>query len=111
MDERLTAGKPSGDSRTGRHLFAHLRSAGAEILASGSSDWIVFPSPSGYPQDEAYFLHFMIHTIYTALQGVPELDPTHLESWAAERHVQIERGELLYIAHQLDFAGMVPGLT
>src|SRR2546428_7313762 len=34
MDQRLIAGQPSGDSCTGRHLFAHLRAAGAEVLAA-----------------------------------------------------------------------------
>jgi SAM-dependent methyltransferase len=42
MDERMTDGRPSGDSQSGRHLFGHLRQAGAEILAAGSSDWVLF---------------------------------------------------------------------
>jgi len=29
------------------------------------------------------------------------------ERWAAARHTQIERGELVYIAHQLDFMGHI----
>jgi SAM-dependent methyltransferase len=103
MDQRHIAGRASGDSRTGRHLFAHLRAAGAEILAAGSSDWIIFAGPDGYPGDEAYFLHFIIHTIGTALQGHPQLAPGHLMHWIAQRHAQIEAGSLVYIAHQLDF--------
>src|SRR6266571_4181931 len=31
MDRRLIAGKPSGDSCTGRHLFAYFQAAGAEV--------------------------------------------------------------------------------
>lgn len=107
MDERLIAGHPSGDSRTGRHLFAQLRSAGAELLAAGSSDWVVFPGRGGYPHDEAYFLHFIVHTLHEALRGHPELDPLRFERWLGSRHAQIERGELVYIAHQLDFVGKV----
>jgi SAM-dependent methyltransferase len=107
MDERLTAGRPSGDSRTGRHLFGHLRAAGLELLAAGGSDWVVFAADSGanrlYPADEAYFLHFIVDTVAGALDGQPELDATRLADWIAERHAQIERGELVYIAHQLDF--------
>jgi predicted O-methyltransferase YrrM len=38
MDQRVLDGKPSGDSRAGRHLFTHLRIAGVEVLAAGSSD-------------------------------------------------------------------------
>lgn len=105
MDERLVNGKPSGDSRAGRHLFGYLRAAGAEIIAAGASDWVVFPGLQGYPEDEAYFLHFIVHTIHQALAGHPELDGVRFERWVAERHAQIERGELVYIAHQLDFVG------
>jgi SAM-dependent methyltransferase len=105
MDERLVNGKPSGDSRSGRHLFGYLRAAGVEIIAAGASDWVVFPGLRGYPKDEAYFLHFIVHTIHQALAGHPELDRMRFERWVAERHAQIERGELMYIAHQLDFVG------
>jgi hypothetical protein len=105
MDNRLIMGKPSGDSRTGRHLFQHLKSAGAEILSSGASDWVVFAGSQGYPGDEAYFLHFIIHTIEQALTGHPELDKDRFVDWIRERQAQIERGELVYIAHQIDFFG------
>ncbi len=107
MDERITAGKPSGDSRAGRHLFGHIQGAGGQILAAGGSDWVVFPGVDGYPGDEAYFLHFIVHTIHQALQGHPELDSARFAAWVAERHAQIERSELVYIAHQLDFLGRV----
>lgn len=105
MDERLVNGKPSGDSRTGRRLFNHLKATGARVLAAGSSDWVIFPGPSGYFGDEAYFLHFIIHTVATALYGHPELDVDRFIAWVKERHAQVERGELVYIAHQLDFYG------
>jgi hypothetical protein len=107
MDERITGGKNSGDSRSGRHLFSYLKSAGAEIIAAGASDWVVHPGLQGYPADEAYFLHFIIHTIEQALQNQPELRSGLLAGWARERHAQIERRELVYIAHQLDFLGRV----
>lgn len=109
MDERVTDGKPSGDSRAGRHLFQHLPAAGAVILAAGASDWVVYPTSAGYPNDEAYFLHFIIHTIAEALSGHPELDASRFAAWIAARHTQIERHELVYIAHQLDFTGHYPG--
>ncbi len=107
MDRRLVAGKPSGDSRTGRHLFAHLRAAGAEVLAAGSSDWVVCAGSNGYTADEAYFLHFIIHTMHTALAGHPHLDAERFTAWIAQRHAQVEQGTLVYIAHQLDFLGRV----
>ena len=55
MDQRLMAGAPSGDSRTGRHLFAQLRATDVEVRAAGSSDWVVFADPNGYAADEAIF--------------------------------------------------------
>lgn len=105
MDARRFHGKPSGDSRTGRHLFKHIENAGAHVLAAGASDWVVYPMRGQYPGDEAYFLHFILHTIYQALEGHPELEKDRFASWVAERHDQIERGELVYIAHQLDVLG------
>jgi len=103
MDERLTTGVPSGDSRTGRHLFAALQGAGAEILEAGPSDWVVFPRQNSYPAQEAYFLHFILHFFETALGGHPALDRGRFTAWLEQRHAQVERGEMVYIAHQLDF--------
>jgi SAM-dependent methyltransferase len=105
MDRRITAGKPSGDSQTGQHLFSHLQAAGGELLDAGGSDWVVFAGRNGYLEDEAYFLHFIIHTIQAALEGHPDLDAARFADWIARRHAQIEDGSLIYIAHQLDFVG------
>jgi len=107
MDERQITGGRASHSHTGRRLFAHLREAGADILAAGASDWLVFAGPSGYPADEAYFLHFILHTIHQAVAGHPKLDPDQFTAWLAARHAQVERGELVYIAHQIDFCGYV----
>jgi SAM-dependent methyltransferase len=105
MDERVRRGHPSGDSHAGRHLFEHLRTAGAEVLAAGASDWIVFPESSRYDGDEAYFLHHIVHTVEESLGKHPDVDGSVLAEWAAERHGQIVRSELVYIAHQIDFVG------
>ncbi len=109
MDERIVADSPSGDSCAGRHLFVSLQRAGAEIIAAGPSDWVVFPQHGVYPGDEAYFLHFILHTIHSALAGHPELDGCQLQRWIEQRHAQVEAGSLVYIAHQLDFVGRHPG--
>jgi hypothetical protein len=108
MDLRRINNRPSGDSRTGRHLFQQIPLAGGEILEAGSSDWVVYPRQNGYSEDEAYFLHFILHTIYKELYGHPQLDPEGLEAWAAKRHAQVEKGQLVYISHQLDFTGRFP---
>jgi hypothetical protein len=108
MDTRLRDGAPSGDSKTGRHLFGHLRAAGAELLAAGASDWVVHAIGDSYPGDERYFLDYIVNTVHLALRALPELDAQAVAQWAAERHAQIGRGELAYIAHQLDFMGLAP---
>ncbi len=105
MEERRHRGQPAGASLTGRRLFGQIRAAGAHLLAAGASDWVVFPRDSGYPGDEAYFLHFIVETVRRALEGHPELAPARFQAWIRERHAQIDRGELIYIAHQLDFLG------
>jgi SAM-dependent methyltransferase len=111
MDERIRYGRPAGESRTGRHLFGHLRAAGAPALAAGSSDWVVHAGPDGnYAGDEAYFLRSILNTIQDALRNRQDrVEPADLADWLAVRHRQLAAGELVYIAHQLDFAGRSPG--
>ena len=105
MDERLVNGELSGDSRSGRHLFNYLRDIGAQVLAAGASDWVVFPTEDGYPADEAYFLHCILYFIENSLCRHPELDLEDLDRWFSERRSQIHNRTLSFIAHQLDFCG------
>lgn len=111
MDERITDGRLSGDSRSGRHLFGQLAAAGCQVFAAGSSDWVVYPAGGRYPAAEAYFLHFIVHTMHAALRDHPAIAGKYgaaaFDRWIEVRHAQIERGELVYIAHQLDFAGRI----
>lgn len=99
MDTRATG----GDSRAGRHLFDHIKNAGAEILAAGSSDWVVHAINGKYPADEKYFLHFIMHFFEESLKQNTGLGMEEFSAWVAKRREQIERGELVYIAHQMDF--------
>jgi SAM-dependent methyltransferase len=111
MDERIRYGRPAGESRTGRRLFHYLRAAGAPALAAGSSDWVVCAATEGhYPGDEAYFLRTILHTIGGALRHRQDwVEPADLDDWLTERGTQVAAGELVYIAHQLDFVGRSPG--
>ena len=111
MDERVRYGRPAGESRTGRLMVHHLRNAKAPALAAGASDWVVYPAPDGsYPADEAYFLGSILSTISDALFKSPDrVEPADLADWLAVRNRQLAAGELVYIAHQLDFAGRSPG--
>ena len=108
MDLRARNGLGAGDSKTGRHLLQHLPQSGATILEAGSSDWVVWPRDGRYPEDESYFLHHIVHTIDAELSAHPELDAAAFRAWVEARHAQVERGELVYIAHQLDVLGRAP---
>lgn len=103
MDQRARDGKPAGSSTAGRELFEQIREAGGSIVRAGSSDWVVYGDGSGYPADEAYFVHHIIHFVEQELKRVPELAGV-VQEWGALRHAQVESGTLVYISHQLDFA-------
>jgi hypothetical protein len=105
MNKRYLNGIHYGDHQTGRHLLDHILKVGGRVLAAGSSDWIIFPGSGGYSSGESYFLHFIINTIGSALQGHPSLDGPTFNNWIEQRHKQIENAELVYIAHQLDIMG------
>ena len=81
------------------------------MLEAGGSDWLVYPGEDGYQEEEAYFLHFMIQTMFETLCNRPEIDPIRLAEWAACRRDQVERQELVYLAHQLDFLGVRPAFS
>lgn len=96
-----------GDSRAGRHLLTRAGETD-EVLAVAGSDWIVRPHAEGYPDNEAFFLGYIIDTIAEAVEARDEIDAESLTGWTATRHRQIERNELVFIAHQLDVLGRVP---
>lgn len=103
MDER-----GAGDSRTGRRLFQWLKNAGLVVLEAGSSDWVVYPRGGGYASEEVYFLRFILHFFEQSLQARPEIDSQQLSRWLSLRQQQVMRGELIFVAHQLDFLVQVP---
>jgi hypothetical protein len=71
----------------------------------------VHAAPDGqYPADEAYFLRSILNTIGDALRNRPDqVAPADLADWLAVRSRQLAAGDLVYVAHQLDFAGRSPG--
>lgn len=99
MEARLT-----GASHTGRRLLTFLHSSGFEILAAGSSDWVIHPRGTGYSHDENFFLHAIIETVERELakEKKPPSDLAYLAHWARLRHHQIETGKLSFLARHLD---------
>lgn len=102
MEKKRFNGLPVGGERSGRSLLHKMIQADLNILEAGGSDWIVYPQNGRYEADEAYFLHFIVHTIDGALSGHPELDQATFKKWVERRHAQIEAGALIYVTHQLD---------
>ncbi len=92
-----------GDSQSGRNLFAYLDHVGADILEAGSSDWVVYPRRGKYTADEAAFLEYILRFFEESLTAQPDLDAKKFSRWLHTRRDQIAQGELVYIAHQLDF--------
>jgi hypothetical protein len=101
--ETMDTRSSGGDSLSGRHLFGYLKQAGAKIEAAGSSDWVVYPVDGQYSDDEAYFLQFILHFFEESLGKHPELDKAAFVNWLDKRREQVSHGELVYIAHQMDF--------
>ena len=110
MDARRTPdGLPTGGSRAGQSLLRALPEAGFTVMEEGSSDWEVVPQDGAYPHDVAYFLHHIVNFVWESLRDGAEIPIGTLREWIATRHAQIERGELVYIAHQLDVLARKPG--
>lgn len=103
MEERT----PNG-SRTGRKMFNWLQEAGLRLVEAGSSDWVVYAHEGRYPADEAYFLRYILHFFEESLTGRPELSSRALAAWLEQRRAQVESGELVFVAHQMDFLVEVP---
>lgn len=109
MDQRVRDGRPSGHSRTGRRLFHWLKAAGAHVEAAGSSDWVVFSDAQNqYPHEEATFVRHIIDTIDAELHRHADVDRQQLADWLRARREQLLRGQLVYLAHQLDLCGRAP---
>ncbi len=94
-----------GSSETGRRLLAELPQHGMDVLAAGSSDWVVYPKDGAYPDDEAVFLRCILDTIDGVLCDHPDIDVDEFSAWLSTRTRQVEDAELVYVAHQLDVLG------
>lgn len=105
MEDRLAGEKPSAGAFSGRRLLRILEPAGGVLLRAGASDWVVHPIEGKYLPGEDRFLRFLLQMIGEALSGCSEIEASQLRNWLESRLVQLERGELTLIAHQLDLLG------
>lgn len=87
---------------SGRRLLTALRNTGAQLLEVGGSDWVVTGDEDGYTEKEEYFLKCILFFIYNTLLSSAEISSSSLAEWIEIRTQQIDRGELIYLTHQLD---------
>ena len=90
-------------SQTGRRTLLYMLKNGLRIESVGSSDWVIYPDTRGmYPGNEKYFLQHILDLVRKEMAASNQIDQGVAEHWYARRVTQLERGELVYIAHQLD---------
>lgn len=90
---------PGRDVHAGRHLAEACGRRDGDLLAMGSSDWILRPTANEYHADEGYFLASILDFIEEALSERPVEGAA---DWLATRRRQLDDGQLLYVAHQYD---------
>ena len=93
-----------GSSRAGRELLEVVPESGFDVVAAGGSDWLVRPRNGGYPADEATVVAHVLETIEGALADYPPsvLEPDVCDRWLETRRTQLDRGDLVFVAHHLD---------
>ena len=109
MDQRIINGVKCCTRYSGLLLFREILKNKGMVMEAGSSDWCVFPFENKYRFSEGYFLHYIIGTIKNALHNDPSLSAEMLDEWITRRHQQVDRGELVFITHQLDLLGKTNG--
>ena len=101
----LELGIPDGEYRSGRKLAPIWQRCGGKVLSLGPSDWVIYPRHSEYPQEERYLLESILNFLAQSLRGYSEIVLKELDFWIGERNRQLENGELIFVAHNLDFLG------
>lgn len=100
-DSMLRGGRDR--SQTGRQILVYLLNNGFQVDAVGSSDWIIYPDRHGnYEGREGYFLRHILDLVAKELALSSQIEERTAHQWYSHRLLQLERGELIYIAHQLD---------
>ena len=98
-------GGSGGESRTGRRLFHALEQRGFEVLDMAPSDWVIAPFSGDYQDEDAVVLEYLVQHIVDVAGHAHTSTAEVLERWRLERMRQIQAGQLVYIAHQLDIIG------
>jgi SAM-dependent methyltransferase len=91
----------SGASVTGRRLLSFMKEQGLDVLASGSSDWLIEPQEQKYSPEEHYFLGVIIGMVEKELTASPH-HASISSDWICQRRQQASAGTLSFSAHHLD---------
>jgi SAM-dependent methyltransferase len=101
----LTLGIADGEYCSGRKLAPVWQRCGGEVVSLGTSDWVICPRQGQYPKEERHVLQSIVNFVAQALRGCSELAPEEIDFWIRERRRQLENGELIFVAHNIDFLG------
>lgn len=105
--DRETENGTAGGGQAGVQLLEDIPKVGS-FLAAGSSDWLVYPREDiGYEEDEAYFLHHILHFVERELMSDPRLSTDLLSEWIADRRDCVLTERLIFQASQVDVLARV----
>ena len=96
-----------GETGFGRKLLVRLQEAGFLIDEAGGSDWVVVPQDGEYRPGEELVVRTVLGMVSTEMSG--RIDQETGNRWSRERLAQLDRKELIFIAHQLDLLARRPG--
>jgi hypothetical protein len=94
--------KSMAQPQTGRRILSTLREGKSSLLKVGSSDWIVHSEETRYTDKEEYFLRSILQFIHDEIRQFAEISDDVLDEWIHRRKQQLEAGNLIYLAHQID---------
>ncbi|MFP8954144.1 class I SAM-dependent methyltransferase [Natrialbaceae archaeon A-arb3/5] len=110
--------RSGGCSRAGRTLLAAVPDNGWTLLEAGGSDWIVRPVGDGYRADERAVIARVLGTIDDALAAIEAtavdgtaatpIETAERRRWFDRRERELDRGDLVYVAHNLDVLASAP---
>lgn len=96
--------RDGGGPDAGRRLLEAIPGSSGEIVAVGGSAQVIHPRGGSYPDREGVVLSHLLETVGAAVREVPDsgLAPEQIDDWLGLRRNQFDRGELSFVASNLD---------
>jgi SAM-dependent methyltransferase len=86
---------------TGRRLLGYFLENHAQVMAAGSSDWVIHPGSQGYSAAQREFLGALISLVEKEVADIEENRRLYT-TWIDLRRQQIDAGSLSLVAKHLD---------